>query len=144
MKINIVYRKRAGDYQYSLSQEGGRLPVSHCVKDSNGAKIDIRVYDENSRAHRVCHKATFGCPEMVCYISFEECFRDEMTVEEIELVGVCTDICVISNAFLLKTYFPEARIIIDASCCAGVTPESHKTALAAMKACQMDIIGEDI
>lgn len=64
------------------------------------------------------------------------------TLEEIEITGLCTDICVISNAIILKSTFPEANVIVDASCCAGVMPESHKRALEAMKMCQIDIIGE--
>lgn len=62
--------------------------------------------------------------------------------EEIEIIGVCTDICVVSNALILKACFPEINITVDASCCAGVTPESHQAALATMKSCQINVIGE--
>jgi len=144
----VVFTKDWHDEdKYSSSQEGRRLPVPHCIKNSNGARIDPRVYNEdNEYSSMIFNKTTFGCLEMIEPIRCGPVLTtmEVWSVEEIELIGVCTDICVISNAFLLKANFPEARIVIDASCCAGVTPESHKTALAAMKACQMDIIGEEI
>ena len=69
--------------------------------------------------------------------------NQEKTVDQITLIGLCTDICVVSNALLLKAFLPETEIIVDASCCAGVTPESHKTALATMKGCQIIVEGDD-
>ena len=79
-------------------------------------------------------KPTFGFTDWESFIDYE--------VEEIELVGLCTDICVVSNAMLLKAFYPEAKITVDASCCAGVTPETHKAALTTMKMCQINVIGE--
>ena len=79
-------------------------------------------------------KPTFGFTDWEDFIDYE--------VEEIELIGLCTDICVVSNAMLLKAFFPEAKITVDASCCAGVTPETHKAALTTMKMCQINVIGE--
>ena len=83
-------------------------------------------------------KRTFGSTKLVNEIRRIK-GNDDI---EIELIGLCTDICVVSNALLLKAYFPEAKITVDASCCAGVTPESHKAALDTMKMCQIDVIGE--
>ncbi|MEG2770488.1 MAG: isochorismatase family protein, partial [Oscillospiraceae bacterium] len=83
------------------------------------------------------NKITFGSNELPQYIAKTKGFEK---VDEIELVGLCTDICVISNAMILKAFFPEIKISVDASCCAGVTEESHKNALQAMKMCQIDVI----
>ena len=80
--------------------------------------------------------------EMTSNLDLED-LNENHGIEEIELVGLCTDICVISNALMLKSWFPEVKIKVDASCCAGVTPESHKNALNAMKICQIDIVGEE-
>ncbi|MDR1572689.1 MAG: cysteine hydrolase, partial [Clostridiales Family XIII bacterium] len=82
-------------------------------------------------------KTTFGSRELAAYLSLE---NEKQPIERIELVGLCTDICVISNALLLKAFLPETEIAVDASCCAGVTPESHARSLEAMRACHIDIL----
>ena len=84
-------------------------------------------------------KKTFGAERLLNYLKD---IHLRQKIEEIQLIGLCTDICVISNALLFKTFLPEVPIIVDASCCAGVTPESHKNALEAMKMCQIEIINE--
>ena len=125
---------------YLNTQEGRRLPVPHCVANTEGwapnAQIWMALMDRNvaDEAHMVC-KDTFGAAELPIRIG-ELYGRD---VEEIVLIGLCTDICVISNAMLLKAFFTKARIVVDAACCAGVTQESHDTALDAMTACHIDI-----
>ena len=86
-------------------------------------------------AHMVV-KGTFGAKDLPLRL-YEDLGED---IDEVTLIGLCTDICVISNALLLKAFFPEARIVVDSRCCAGVTPESHETALSAMRACQIDTI----
>lgn len=121
---------------YLSTQEGKNLPVEHCIMMTEGWRIHSDILKEED-VFPIFLKHTFGCDGLVQIIKKLE------DVEEIQLVGLCTDICVITNALLLKTYFPDVPIVVDASCCAGVTPESHKRALEAMKMCQIKIIGEE-
>ena len=120
---------------YLNTAEGKKLPVEHCIKGTVGWQIRDEllpfVKDEN-----VIDKPTFGSVALMQELS-DEHRRDP--IADITLIGLCTDICVISNAMLLKAALPEIDIIIDAACCAGVTPESHATALDAMRACQIII-----
>lgn len=123
---------------YMDSQEGKNLPVIHCVKGTDGWKINSEIQkalDEKQAV--VIDKPTFGSVELGEYV--RKLDREE-PVEEILLIGVCTDICVISNALLLKAYLPEVPVKVAASCCAGVTPEQHAQALEAMKPCQIEIV----
>ncbi len=115
------------DYPDTL--EGKKLPVLHCIKGSDGWKLqkDIDKFDGKR-----FEKYTFGSKDCAAYAA-------EGDYETIELVGLCTDICVISNALLMKAYLPQTPISVDSSCCAGVTPESHENALRAMQSCQIDI-----
>ena len=121
------------------TREGRFLPVPHCIRDTDGWQLDAAVAEAlSNRAYTVVEKPTFGAvtlPEVVEQLAGDE----EFTVE---LIGLCTDICVISNAMLLKAFYPEVPISVDASACAGVTPQSHKNALEAMKMCQIDIVNE--
>lgn len=128
---------------YLSTQEGQRLPVVHCTAGTDGwsptaavwmALMEKNVADETHMAA----KTGFASKELPFII--HQTHGDD--IGEITLIGVCTDICVIANAMMLKAFFPEARIVVDASCCAGVSPESQQTALAAMRACQIDVIGE--
>lgn len=127
----IFTRDTHGD-DYFQTQEGKKLPVAHCIKDTEGWQIceALAPYVEST-----VDKVTFGSVRLPHMLS--SCGEP---VEEIELCGLCTDICVISNAMILKAAFPEAKITVDASCCAGVTLESHTTALNAMKAVQIEVI----
>ena len=116
---------------YLKTQEGLKLPIPHCIKDTAGWQIcdELQPYVKTA-----VDKITFGSVEL------PQILKDfGASIDEIELCGLCTDICVISNAMLLKAAFPEARISVDASCCAGVTVESHNTALDAMRAVQIEI-----
>lgn len=127
----IVFTRDTHDKNYLDTQEGKHLPVEHCIFMTPGWQI----HDElKLLADRIIHKHSFG------KIKLGDVVHPD--TEEIELVGLCTDICVISNAMILKATFPEIPIAVDASCCAGVTPESHKNALEAMKTCQIEIRGE--
>ncbi len=117
---------------YLDTLEGKKLPVSHCIKDTEGWKLYPSLEQYPGKRYE---KSTFGCVSMAR--DLEKC-----EYERIEFVGVCTDVCVIANALIMRTVFPGTPIIVDASCCAGVTPEGHKNALEAMKACQIDIVGE--
>lgn len=124
---------------YLETREGKHLPVPHCIIDTEGHKINDAVFKAliNTRHFMTLNKLTFGSTAL------PELIRSQ-GYEYIELVGLCTDICVVSNAMLLKAHYPELDIAVDATCCAGVTPESHNAAIQTMKMCQIDIIGEKI
>ena len=135
----IIFTRDTHFGDYMVTQEGRKLPVPHCIKDSDGWQIcdEIRQLTETLPSNHISYidKPTFGCvklPEMIS--NFGE------TIDSITLCGLCTDICVISNAMILKVAFPEVPITVDASCCAGVTNESHTTALEAMRAVQIEIV----
>lgn len=137
---NIYVTKDTHQGNYLNTQEGKNLPVAHCMEYSDGWMLndDIEIaLDNSSNNYELYEKETFGST----YLAVD--LRDE-EIDEIELVGVCTDICVISNALLLKAFMPEVKITVDARCCAGVTPESHKTSLSAMKMCQINVINEEV
>ena len=127
----VIFTRDTHGQDYMQTQEGRKLPVMHCVKDTEGWQIcnELLPYVD-----AVVDKVTFGSVELPHILS-----KSGETIEEIELCGLCTDICVISNAMILKAAFPEVPISVDASCCAGVTMESHKTALDAMRAVQIEI-----
>lgn len=125
---------------YLESAEGTHLPVVHCVKDTPGWQINGEVEEALSSRQevRIIDKPTFGSVELGEYV--KQLNDTAEPVEKITLVGLCTDICVISNALLLKAYLPEVPIEVDLSCCAGVTPQSHEQAAEAMKMCQIEIV----
>ena len=128
----IIFTRDTHGEDYLSTREGKHLPVKHCVRGTEGHEIcpELRPY-----AERVIDKETFGS------VALAEAVRGYgEQVEEIVLLGLCTDICVISNAMLLKAEFPEADITVVSSASAGVTPESHETALAAMRAVQINIV----
>lgn len=127
----VIFTRDTHADDYLDTQEGKKLPVKHCIKDTHGWQIcdELQAY-----AKTVIDKPTFGSVELPALLS------SLGSVDEVTLVGLCTDICVISNAMLVKAAFPEAKVMIDSSCCAGVTPESHDNALAAMSAVQIEIL----
>ena len=129
----IIYTRDSHKPDYLDTQEGKRLPVPHCIRGTEGWEIKDGLYREGCI---VDDKPTFGSTHLHLYIRTN--YRNRF--DAIELVGLCTDICVISNAMMLKAFFPETPIIVDSSCCAGVTPESHTRALEAMKMCQIEVI----
>ena len=121
---------------YKSTSEGKHLPVPHCIKGTQGWEIRPEVFDALKEVNaEIIDKPFFGSLVLVDRLA-EMAIQEEL---EIELVGLCTDICVVSNALLLKARLPEAVIRVDASCCAGVTPESHEAAIVTMKMCQVDI-----
>ena len=121
---------------YAETREGRFLPVLHCVKNTEGWEIEKRVMSALKRkGFKLLEKPTFGSVELSKLIN--EKFNSEKL--SIELVGLCTDICVVSNALLLKAAFPETDISVDSSCCAGVTPEKHAAALETMRSCQIEV-----
>ena len=133
-EIIVTYDTHEEDYMET--REGRFLPVPHCIRDTDGWQLDAAVAEALSdRAYTVVEKPTFGAvtlPEVVEQLAGDE----EFTVE---LIGLCTDICVVSNAMLLKAAFPEVKISVDAACCAGVTPASHQAALTTMSCCQITV-----
>ena len=134
----VIYTKDTHHADYLTTQEGKNLPVEHCIEGSNGWML-AQELEELSVGHKVFCKPTFGSVELANYLVEQ---TKETEIEGIELCGLCTDICVISNAFVIKANLPEVLVSIDASCCAGVTPESHLNALAAMKMCQVTVVNE--
>ncbi len=136
-KGQVLYTRDSHDEDYMETQEGKKLPVEHCIYETDGWQlhpdIDALAKENNSL---IFDKPTFGSMGLAgCLNGIEKVAH----IDEIELVGLCTDICVISNALLLKAVLPETKIIVDSSCCAGVTPESHDNALKAMAVCQVEI-----
>lgn len=124
----IIYTRDTHNEDYLNTSEGKKLPVIHCVKNTHGWEIVDGLYVEDCE---IIDKPTFG------WMGWQD-----RNFTEIELIGVCTDICVVSNALILKAVMPNADIKVDASCCAGVTPKSHLASLETMKMCQIDIINE--
>ena len=131
-EIFVTYDTHFADYMDT--QEGKNLPVPHCIKDTDGWRIRREL--DALRKTPVIDKITFGSKDLA------EILKEEPSIESITFVGLCTDICVISNVMLTKAFFPEIPLIVDAKACAGVTPESHQNALAAMKMCQVRIVNE--
>lgn len=128
----VIFTRDTHQTDYLDTQEGRKLPVPHCIINTEGWQISAQLPVLSNDL--IIDKPTFGSTELAKY------FAEPKNTESIELIGLCTDICVISNAMLLKAALPETPICIDAKCCAGVTPESHSNALQAMRMCQIDII----
>lgn len=123
---------------YLNTQEGKYLPVPHCIRGSEGWKIRADI-EELLTGAAVYEKPTFGSIKLAK--DLKELSKTEDL--ELEIVGLCTDICVVSNALLLKAAMPEVKITVDAACCAGVTPEKHLAALETMRSCQIQVINAD-
>ncbi len=121
--------------QYMDTQEGKYLPVPHCVKGSEGWEIRGDILDLLGKA-KIYEKPTFGSVALADDLKA----LSEKEEIELELIGLCTDICVVSNALLLKAVMPEVKISVDAACCAGVTPEKHLAALETMRSCQIQLV----
>lgn len=132
--IIATYDTHGADYMDT--REGRYLPVPHCIRGTEGWELDAQVKAAlEKRGFHAVYKPTFGSVELV------ELVRGYDVEElEIQLIGLCTDICVVSNAMLLKVNFPEINISVDAACCAGVTPKKHAAALETMRSCQIDIL----
>jgi nicotinamidase-related amidase len=132
----IVFTQDTHDQDYLLSIEGKKLPIPHCLKGTYGWKLyhDIEPF---SRGRKIFEKHTFGSEALIAYL---KTLSKTSTIASITCVGICTDICVITNVMLIKTAFPNILITVDAQACAGVTPQSHQQALAAMKIVHIDII----
>ncbi len=119
---------------YMQTQEGKNLPVMHCIRGTDGWKIRPDIAELLTGA-KIYEKPTFGSTALAADLK-ELSEKEEI---ELELVGLCTDICVVSNALLLKAAMPEVKISVDAACCAGVTPQKHLAALETMRSCQIEV-----
>lgn len=125
----LLFTRDTHQENYLETQEGQYLPVKHCIEGTDGHSIVPRICIGESE---ILDKPNFGSIELAKKVA-------EMKPDEIELCGLCTDICVVSNALILKAYLPEIKVIVDADCCAGVREESHNAALMVMKMCQVDV-----
>lgn len=131
----VIFTRDTHPNDYLSTQEGRNLPVEHCIVNTKGWNITSQI---DPGEYLIFNKPTFGSVELAQYL------KEHYSEASFELVGLCTDICVISNAMLIKAYLPENEVVIDALGCAGVTVESHKNALAAMKQCQIQIVHDDM
>ncbi|MBE5938432.1 MAG: cysteine hydrolase [Lachnospiraceae bacterium] len=124
---------------YMDTAEGEKLPVPHCIKGTDGWELNEKIVEALAeKNYTSVEKITFGStklPKLINEVAGDADF-------DVTLIGLCTDICVVSNALILKAYFPENEMYVDANCCAGVTVESHKAALETMKMCQINVVGE--
>ena len=133
----ILFTRDTHEENYMETQEGKNLPVPHCIRGTKGWEIreELEVY----RNGETFDKPSFGS------VSLGEALKSmhqEEAIGKITFIGICTDICVISNVMIAKAFLPEVEIEVDASCCAGVSPATHKNALEAMKVCQIKVINE--
>ena len=122
----IIFTRDTHFENYLETSEGKKLPVEHCIKGTKGWEIADGLYVEGSK---IIDKPNFGWPH----------WSNEQ-LEDVELIGLCTDICVVSNALIIKATFPDANVKVDSRCCAGVTVESHEAALKTMGMCQIEVI----
>nr|WP_315102407.1 isochorismatase family cysteine hydrolase [uncultured Catonella sp.] len=132
---NIFATKDTHETDYLATQEGKYLPVEHCIRGTNGWNINDNIQNLIP-ATQIFEKGTFGS------VTLAEKLKEIADKEdvEVEVVGICTDICVISNVLLIKAYLPEINITVDSSCCAGVTPAKHDAALETMRSCQINVL----
>ena len=130
----VLFTRDTHEENYLSTQEGRNLPVPHCIRNSEGWAIRPEL--DALRRTAPIDKPTFGSAELAMLLKEA---NEKEPITSVTLVGLCTDICAISNAMLIKAFLPEVQVIIDAACCAGVTPESHKNALEAMKVCQIRV-----
>lgn len=144
----IIKEIKTGDYarvictqdthsrDYLKSSEGQKLPIVHCIKHTPGWCMQEDIFNavEEVPERAYLYKDNFGYKFWYCYD-----YLERAKIQEIVLVGTCTDICVVTNALLLKTYFPEKRIVVKSNLCAGTTPENHRMALETMRNCQIEV-----
>ncbi len=128
--VDVIFTQDTHKEDYLQTQEGKFLPVVHCIKGTEGWEIVSELQKFIPAAKIVIEKKSFGSTRLPSLLK---------PYEEVEFVGVCTDICVISNALLLKAFYPEQLVSVDAACCAGTSPDAHQKALDVMKNCQCKI-----
>ncbi len=125
----VIFTRDTHGEDYLTTNEGSHLPVPHCIKDTDGWELCPGIYAEGCE---IVDKPSFGYTDWTRHI-------EPSPSLSIELIGLCTDICVVSNALILKALFPEAKVSVDPTACAGVTPATHTAALETMKMCQVEI-----
>lgn len=130
----VIFTRDTHGTDYLETQEGRNLPIIHCIKGTDGWQLDKKLEVLRIESMKIFDKPTFGS------VALAEYLKKDKEIDSITLVGLCTDICVISNALLIKANMPEVEIQVIEKCCAGVTPQSHANALEAMKMCQIKII----
>ena len=140
-KGEIIFTRDTHSDNYLQTLEGVNLPVIHCLKDTDGWQI----IDEISKSididkYLIFDKSQFGSIELAGFLENE---NKKHKIDKIEMIGLCTDICVVNNAMLLKTFLPETKIIVDSDCCAGTTQQMHNEALNTMRSCQI-LIDKDL
>lgn len=144
----VIFTKDTHYEDYMDTLEGKLLPVPHCIENTHGWSINKEVsgavdghpglvYSSGKIINGRVYKNTFGSDGLREFL-----IQHKESIEEVEFVGLCTDICVVSNALMARQALPNTAIVVDASCCAGVTPEKHRAALEVMKSCQINVIGE--
>lgn len=137
----VFYTRDTHEVNYLETQEGKKLPVRHCIRNSRGWELHPEI--EALRDSAPVDKPSFGSIELGYALKdymMEQEVLGSGQAESVTITGLCTDICVISNAMIIKAMFPELPVIVDSSCCAGVTPESHANALEAMRMCQIEVM----
>jgi nicotinamidase-related amidase len=133
----VIFTLDTHPEDYMNTQEGKNLPVRHCIRGTDGWKLPEEIDRLRSEKNAdVYEKPTFGSKELAS--DLEKLNKTEK-IESIELIGLCTDICVVSNALMIKAFLPEVEISVDESCMAGVTPEKHEAALETMRSCQIKV-----
>ena len=136
-ETHVIFTRDTHYEDYEITLEGKKLPIRHCIWDTEGWNIPENLTKFFNNSPVIVDKPTFGSFDLIDTI---ERFVDRLSdIEEIELVGICTDICVVSNALLLRAALPETEISVDSTCCAGTSPENHEAALKTMANCQINI-----
>ena len=140
--IVIFTRDTHQDASYLDTLEGKKLPIKHCIAYTNGWNIDDKIYDlgTKNRVYDIVSKHAFGSFSSLALAIHSFCGDDNYSPFEIEICGLCTDICVVSNALILRAAFPDTPITLDSKCCAGTTPAAHEAALTVMRSCQIDVV----
>lgn len=134
----VIFTKDTHFEDYADTQEGKFLPVSHCIKGTDGWELAGNLEQIKEEKHaQMYEKLTFGCRKLAEDLAALDA---KEKIDSIELIGLCTDICVVSNALMIKAFLPETPMRVDASCCGGVTPEKHEAALETMRSCQIEIL----
>ena len=133
-KGRVIFTRDTHEENYMNTQEGKNLPVPHCILGTKGWEIRAELMELCKE--EPINKVTFGSVDLGLILKTA---NEQEPIESITFIGLCTDICVISNVMITKAFLPEVKVKVDAACCAGVTPESYKNALEAMKMCQVEI-----
>lgn len=131
----VIFTRDTHGKDYLDTQEGKNLPIEHCIKDTIGWQISSKITVPKDSV--IIDKPTFGSTELGELLTK---INESDGIDEISIIGLCTDICVISNAMIIKAFLPEIPIVVDSSCCAGVSVESHNVSLEAMKVCQIEVV----